>query len=370
MLLIDNDIVRQVLTMKACIDAQETAFLGLAERDSVARGRIDVYVPCERPDGYFRWGTMEGASKSLGVFAIRMKSDIVYWPHDAQGHWTEEKYCMEPGTYCGLVFLFSTRNGAPLAMINEGVLQHMRVGGGAGIGAKYLSRKDAHVVAMIGSGGMATTYLKAFSCVRDIRKVRVYSPTKSHRERFAEEMSQQLGIDVQPVDSAALAVAGADIVSTCTDSMVPALKGAWLEPGQHVTNLGYFETDDDVFQRANIIVKQGATAVFPANEREATIDIGRGHSPVAYITGNDEEMKRLPVSNRRFKTTHKYPSFMDLARGKIPGRQRREDITFYINGGLQGLQFAAAGAVVYDEAKKRGLGREIPTQWFLQDVRD
>ncbi len=370
MLLIDNDVVRKVLTMQACIDAQEKAFLCLAGNDSVARGRIDVYVPCERDDGYYRWGTMEGASKSLGVFAIRMKSDIVYWPRDEQGNWTEEKYCMEPGTYCGLVFLFSTRNGAPLAIINEGVLQHMRVGAGAGLGAKYLSREDAHVVGMIGSGGMARNYLEAFHCVRDIRQVRVYSPTRSHRESYAEEMSQRLRIDVQPVESAALAVSGADIVSTCTDSMVPALEGSWLEPGQHVTNLGYFEMDEDVFTRANVIVKQGMSAVFPANETDSIVDVGRGHSPVAYIAGSEEERKRLPESNRRFKTTHRHPSFIDLARGKIPGRRSRDDITFYINGGLQGLQFAATGAVVYEEAQRRGLGREIPTEWFLQDVRD
>ncbi|HZD42397.1 MAG TPA: hypothetical protein VE131_16865, partial [Terriglobales bacterium] len=59
-----------------------------------------------------------------------------------------------------------------------------------------------------------------------------------------------------------------------------------------------------------------------------------------------------------------------LARRKIPGRQSPDDITFYINGGLQGLQFAATGAVVYEEAQKRGLGRKLPTEWFLQDVRD
>ena len=139
------------------------------------RPRIDVYVPTEQePEGYWRWGTMEGASKELGVFAIRMKSDVVTWPHHADGTSTEEKYCVEPGTYCGLVMLFSTRNGEPLAMINDGHLQHMRVGGGAGLGAKYLAREDAQVVGMIGSGGMARTYLEAFSCVRDIKKVRVY----------------------------------------------------------------------------------------------------------------------------------------------------------------------------------------------------
>ena len=96
---------------------------------------------------------------------------------------------MEPGTYCGLIMLFSTRDGEPLAMINDGILQHMRVGGGAGLGVRYLSRPDSRTVGMLGSGGMARTYLEAFAAVRDIRSVKVFSPTKANRERYAEEMS-------------------------------------------------------------------------------------------------------------------------------------------------------------------------------------
>ena len=96
-------------------------------------------MPCDRPDGYWRWGTMEGASRKIGVFAIRMKSDIVYWPNGD----TEEKYCMQPGTWCGLVMVFSVRNGEPLAIINDGLMQHMRVGGCAGLGTKYLARENA-----------------------------------------------------------------------------------------------------------------------------------------------------------------------------------------------------------------------------------
>ena len=152
MLFIHNDVVQQVLTIDDTIRAQEEAFKGLLTRDSVHRTRIDIYVPAEREDGYFRWGTMEGASKSLGVHAIRMKSDIVTWPTDEQGNWTEEKYCREPGTYCGLIFLVSTRNGEPLALINDGHLQHMRVAAGAGIGAKWLAPGETPVVAMLEIG--------------------------------------------------------------------------------------------------------------------------------------------------------------------------------------------------------------------------
>ena len=76
MLFIDNPTVEKVLSMDECIDAQDIAFRGLPTGASVHRPRIDVYVPTDRTDGYFRWSTMEGASKDLGIFAIRMKSDI------------------------------------------------------------------------------------------------------------------------------------------------------------------------------------------------------------------------------------------------------------------------------------------------------
>src|SRR5215472_4136329 len=218
-LIIDNALVSELLSMPDCIRVQEEAFRKLPFGGAVHRPRIDMYFPCDREDGYFRWGTMEGAND--GYFAIRMKSDIITWPKDADGNWTEEKYCREPGTYCGLIFLFSTLNGEPLAFINDGALQHMRVGGGAGIGAKWLSREDSHVVGMLGSGGMARTFLEAFTCVRDIHLCKVYSPNGIRREAYAEEMSKLLGIEVRAVMSAREAVKGVDILSSCTDSMTP-----------------------------------------------------------------------------------------------------------------------------------------------------
>ena len=74
MLIIDNATVAQLLTMADCIRVQEDAFRKIPAGQAIHRPRIDLYYPCERSDGYFRWGTMEGASD--GYFAIRMKSDI------------------------------------------------------------------------------------------------------------------------------------------------------------------------------------------------------------------------------------------------------------------------------------------------------
>jgi len=378
MLIINNDLVSQILTMKDCIHAQEEAFKKLPTGRAIHRPRIDMYYPCRREDGYFRWGTMEGACD--GFFAIRMKSDIIVWPGDKNGNWTEDKYCREPGTYCGLILLVSTDTAEPLAFINDGALQHMRVGGGAAIGVKYLSREDSHIVGMLGSGGMARSFLEAFTCVRDIRRCKVYSPNPQNREAFAREMSRRLRIEVVPVGSARDAVEGVDILSSCTDAMKPVYDADWIEPGMHVTNVGRREMPDAAADKFDVVVRQGTAGL--QMKQTDRFQAERGLSPAAFIGGTVDEMKRLPPKNPqpgfggddpelkdRGRGGDK-PDFADLVSGRAEGRTNPRQVTFYRNVGNQGLQFSAVGAIVYQKAKEQGLGREIPTDWFLQDIRD
>lgn len=310
-----------------------------------------MYMPGEREDGYYRWGSMEGAND--GYFSIRMKSDMITWPTTPDGNWTEEKYCREPGTYCGLIFLLSTRNAEPLAFINDGALQQMRVGGGAGIGAKYLSREDSHVVGMLGSGGMARTYLEAFASVRDIRKCKVYSPNPINRAAYAEEMFRKLGIEVVAVDSPREAVRGVDILASCTTSMQPVVDADWIEPGIHVTNLSRREISDKAMEKFDIVVRQG-TAGLQMRQTER-FQAERGFSPAAFIGGTTEQMKRIPKKNQEpgfggdspeFKDRGKggdKPDFADLISDKASGRTNPDQVTFYRNVGNQGLQFFAVG---------------------------
>ena len=320
MLFIHNDIVEQLLSMEACIDAMEAAFRQIPSGRAIHRPRLDMYAPCELDDGYFRWGTMEGVND--GFFAIRMKSDVVSWPSDTAGNRRENKYCVRPGTFCGLIMLFSTQNGEPLAMINDGHLQHVRVGGGAGIGAKYLAQEDAETVGMLGSGGMARTFLEAFCVVRNIRRVKVYSPTAANREAYAAEMSQKLNIEVVPVDTAREAASGVEILSTCTDSMSPTFEADWLEPGMHVAMLGAAEVSFEALDRFDVKIRQGVGGLrLPETDR---IKSEIGHSPIAYIAGTEEEMKRLPP-----KTTTSagfsgdYPDYCDLVDGRTQGGRAR-----------------------------------------------
>ena len=125
MLFISNDDVRKVLDMGATLDALERVYREMAIGDAVGMGRIDLYVPSDKPVApYYRWAVMTGGSRKDGFVCARMLSDMVNWPRQ-HGHLRETKYAGAPGTFCGLLFLFSIEDATPVAMINDGVLQHL-----------------------------------------------------------------------------------------------------------------------------------------------------------------------------------------------------------------------------------------------------
>jgi alanine dehydrogenase len=93
-------------------------------------------------------------------------------------------------------------------------------------------------------------------------------------------------------------------------------------------------------------------------------------SPVAWIAGTEEQMKRLPRKTPGSGFGGEYPDFCDLVFGRARGRTSDSQITFYHNMGNQGLQFAAVGGLVYKKILAADGGRKLPTEWFVQDIRD
>jgi ornithine cyclodeaminase/alanine dehydrogenase-like protein (mu-crystallin family) len=158
-----------------------------------------------------------------------------------------------------------------------------------------------------------------------------------------------------------------DIVSTCTDSMAPTLDPDWLEPGMHVTMLGPAEISDAVIARADVKIAQGRSGLNVTGENVAR---GIGHSPMAWVAGTEEERRRLPRPEPSKGFWADFPDFADLVTGRAAGRTSDDQVTFYHNIGNQGLQFSAAGGLVYEKALAAKKGRQVPTEWFLQDIRD
>ena len=375
-LFINNDEVKQILTMRVCLEALERAYVDLTEGNLVNRPRIDLCATTNVAERIYRWGTMEAVNARTGYHAIRMKSDIVYWAKHENGI-TEEKYCVAPGTFCGLIFLFSANNGEPLALIHDGYLTHMRVGAIAALGVKYLARNQAQTLGILGSGWMARSHSLAISCVRDLTKIKVFSPKQTHREQFASEMSKTLATEVTPVDHPREAVAGSDIVSACTDSVTPVLEAGWLEAGMHLTAVKpKGEWGEDVFPTIDVVFggEPSRPPLFGTPFKR-----GQGNF-LTYAAGDAKILDRIPRWPEQSVSNRKEPRVVPLASmilGKIKGRTSADEISASAGSGwggsstsTQGLPFVTLRAVVYEQARKLGLGKDIPTELFLQDIRD
>lgn len=367
-LILNNDDISAVLTMQDTIDSLKLAYEELARTEAVCRPRIDIRIPTSDPAKMYQWGTMEGGSAS-GYFAIRMKSDVIY-EREYEGVRAEEKYCVRPGLFCGLILLMSIENGEPLALMNDGVLQHMRVGADSGIGAGYMAKEDASVVAMIGSGGMARSHAESFAAVRNIRRIQVYSPTIANREAYAAEIQAQLGIEVVTVDTAAKACRGADIVAGCTDSVRPVIFGKDIEDGAHITCVGG-TIDGEALERIDKSLRLGSVPAPVGIPEMALHDefIGYEANAPGGRAASSHQTRGRSGRAHGVIAENRVVFLQELLAG-AGGRPSPSSVTYSERGNIQGAQFFAVAGRAYELAKARGLGHEIPTEWLLQDIRD
>ena len=369
MLIISNADVARLLTMGEAIDALDQAYRQLVTTDAVCKPRTDIMIPTKKPRKVYQWSSVEGGSTS-GYFAIRMKSDIIY-EQEYNGARTQEKYCVKPGTYCGLILLTDTENGEPLAILNDGLTQLTRVGADGGIGVRYLAKANAEVIGMLGSGGMSETHMEAFIHVRPgLKRLQVYSPTKDNRERFGRRMADKYGLEVTVCDRPEQIYRDADIVAALTDSAVSVIDGPRIEKGAHLVapGTGGGLKDRAILDRIDLYLRFGnATTPWGSN--------GAEDEYVTYAARPDIEtgFKRKSKGGRGHGAMfppERTITFADVVKGNGRIRTSDEQISFSERGNLQGNQFWPLAARIYELAKAQGLGHEIPTEWFLQDIRD
>jgi alanine dehydrogenase len=353
-LILSNDDVDKLLTMRECLDVLEDAYVELAEDRGVNRTRSDCITPTANPDAIYGLKSMDGVIPKLGIGAIRINSDIVTFPKKGNNIVREKVPAAPNGRYTGLVLLFSTENGEPLAIMPDGVMQRMRVGAANGLGIKYLARKNASTVGILGSGWQAGAQLMAACAVRDIKLVRCFSPTKSNRESFAEQMRILLGVEVEPVGQPEEATHGADIVMCASNSLDNIFFERWIEPGMHLSSIKLPEIEVKAMKRADRIVLHSHDSA-PVHVATKDLALARKAKEHGWSMENELDFARLPT-------------LPEMIVGSQKGRQSDDEVTCFLNNIGLGYQFAAAGSVVYRRAMETGAGHDLPTDWFTEDV--
>lgn len=358
-LVLSNSQISGILTMQDCIEILEEALIELAEGRGANRRRSDICTPTDYADGgIYVLKSMDGVIPKLGIGAIRINSDIVTFPC-INGSVRKVKVPAAPNQrYIGLVLLFSTTTGEPLAIFPDGLVQPMRVGATSALGAKCLARQHVDTVALLGTGSQARSQARAIVCVRDVRQIHCYSPNPKHREAFAEEMSTVIATEIKPVDSAEQAVAGADIVLCATNSSAPVLKRDWIKRGVHLSAIQPSEISSEVVKEADVVatLMQDCDPLYiTTHGLRAPDEPGAGQQNLAQEVGWSD-LTTLPQLLLDRKG----------GRNSALGRASDDQVTCFLNPMGVGCQFAAIGALIYQRAKEKGCGHHLSTDWFTE----
>jgi alanine dehydrogenase len=219
-----------------------------AVRDALVRERAGTATTLAKTAASFG---EHGTLHSLGGTGIAIDGDDIVgtksWAHT-------------PGGATPLVLLWDAATGALLAVIEAFALGQLRTAGVSAIATDALSRTDATVFAMIGTGRQALAQVAAVASQRPLRQVRVFSPTPEHRAAFATAVAERLP-EVDVIDCADIPAAtrGADVITTATRSRTPILDASLVGPDAHVNALGAItndrrELDDSVAAAARVVV--------------------------------------------------------------------------------------------------------------------
>jgi len=139
-------------------------------------------------------------------------------------------------THMATIFLVDPQTGTQLAIMDGRLITEIRTAAVSAAATKLLVSPDAKILAILGSGVQARSHVEALRLVRPFEKIRVWSPTREHAERFAKEIGAK-------AMSAEEAVRDADVIVTATNSKTSVLKGSWLKPGCHVNAVGACRPD-------------------------------------------------------------------------------------------------------------------------------
>lgn len=358
---IENDAVSQLIKPRDVINSLDHAYKAFGRNENVCAPRLDFQSQENARGEAYQLGLAMGLG-SEGYACVRIKSDMVFKTL-VNGAPRKEKYCDAPGTYLGLLLVFDMANGALRAIVQDGVVQRMRVGADSALGVRYMARAEASTLGILGAGGMAATHIDAISTVRDLKSVRVYSPTQTNREQFAADARARLGIDVEAVDRPEDVYKGADILAACTNAIGPVVSGELLAPGMHVTCIG--GTLDEVANRRVDRALRFGTAAGPLEldqwdfrDESLTFAVGGAKSG----QGTARRYHDVPPERQL--------RFADLLADLSLGRSADTQITFSERGNIHGIQFAAVAGLIYERACEAGLGIDLGASFFLQNIRN
>jgi alanine dehydrogenase len=234
-----------------------------------------------------------------------------------------------------VIVLNDPKTGIPLALMDGTWITALRTGAASGVATKYLAKKDAKTLGVVGAGFQAITQIVAISKVKKLKEILVYDIKEEAIEKLAKILAKKK-IKIKKGDLKE--VCQKDILVTATPARNPIVKKEWIKPGTHINAIG---ADAEGKEELDPEILKGAKIVVDCWEQAS-------HSGEINI----------PLAKGLIKKEDIYGELGEIVSGRKPGREREEEITIFDSTGLA-IQDLYTANLVYKEAKRKKIGKEI-----------
>ena len=324
LLILNEDELRQIVTIADAIKSVEAAFIASVEGRIQVPGDFTLNLPEVKGEVQVKGAYLTEAP----YFAIKIKSDF------------QENPSINLPVRSGVTAVFDAATGFPAAiLIDNGYISSIRTAAAGALAADHLANRHLLHVAVIGSGDQAYMQLKSLMQVRQIGTASVWAESPVHADSYARKMIEDHDLDITIAPSIEQAVKSADLVITATYSQQPLIRADWLKPGVHLTAVGNAsrvkqELHLDVLQRADVIITDSYSQGAVAGEIHHALNAG-------VITQKNVQ-----------------GSLGQLIAGQIPGRTGPTQITLADLTGLD-TQDTVVATLALDKALFLDLGQRV-----------
>ncbi|WP_343079586.1 ornithine cyclodeaminase family protein [Ostreiculturibacter nitratireducens] len=221
MIVISETLAKELVSVEDAISAVETCFVAMA------RGDARNYPVVREVVGYADavYGVKAGADVSAPFLGLKAGG---YWPNNLSKGLTNHQ---------SSTLLFDPETGRASALVSANYLTGIRTGAASAIATRWLSRQDASILGIIGTGGQSAYQLRATAAVRDLKRVHAWDPSAENLKRFGEVV-ESLGLEYRPETDRPAVVGAADILITVTPSQSALVERDWVRPGTHISAMG------------------------------------------------------------------------------------------------------------------------------------
>ncbi len=320
MIVISEQDARSLVSVEDAIEAVEKSFVAMARGQARNYPVVRESIGC----GDAVFGVKTGCDASAPVLGLKAGG---YWPHNLGRGLTNHQ---------SATLLFDPDTGRACALVSANYLTGVRTGAAGAIATRYLSRRNANVLGVIGTGTQAQYQLRATLAVRPIRQVHAWDPSPQNLEAFGRTV-RELGLEYIAHAERRSVAAHADILVTVTPSQQALVEKSWVRPGTHINAMG---ADTRGKQELDPALVAGA-AVF-VDELEQAITIGECQH--AFGAGL--------INHRSFRG-----SIGAVAAGLCDGRRNMNEITLFDGTGV-----ALQDLVVADLALRLATQKQLGTR--------